>query len=66
MNEDGAGEILELLGIARDDFGVERFEQQQMLLQAGRNPALAQRLDEGNEHDEGLGRALSWRNSQSG
>ena len=50
MNEDRPGEIIELLGLQRDDLGIQRLEQQQMLLQAGRNPAAPQRIDERNEH----------------
>ena len=36
VNEHAAAEIIELLGLGRDDLGVERLEEQQMLLQAGR------------------------------
>ena len=50
VNEDAAAEIIELLGIERDDVGVERLEKQQMLLEAGRNPAAPERLDEADEH----------------
>ena len=50
VNEDAAAEIIELLGIGGDDLGVERLEEQEMLLQAGGNPAAPQRLDKANEH----------------
>ena len=54
MNEDDAREIIELLGLGGDDLGIERFEQQQMLLQRSRNARLAQRLDETDEHGAAL------------
>ena len=57
VNEDAAAEIIELLGVGRDDLGVERLEQQQMLLQAGGNSAAPQRLDKANEHALPLPRA---------
>ena len=66
VNEHRAGEIIELLRVAANNLGVERLQQQQMLLQAGRNPALAQRLDEGDEHGAGLGGTGARRNSRRG
>ncbi len=50
VNEHGAREIIELLGFLRDHFGIDRFEQQQMLLQAGRNSSAAKRVDKIDEH----------------
>ena len=50
VNEHASAEVIELLGFGRDDLGVERLEEQQMLLQAGRNPAAPQCLDKANEH----------------
>ena len=50
MNEGGAGEIIELLGLGGDHLGVHRFEQQQMLLQRGGNAPAAQRFDKADEH----------------
>ena len=50
MNEGRAGEIIELLGLGGDDLGIERFKEQQMLLQRGWNAAAAQRFDEADEH----------------
>ena len=50
VNEGGARQIIELLGLGGDDVGIERFEQQQMLLQRSGNARLPQRLDETDEH----------------
>ena len=57
VNEHRAGQIIELLGLGGDHLGVERLEQQQMLLQAGGNPPAPQRLDEGDEHGASLYRS---------
>ena len=45
-----AGEIVEILGRPLDDLGVQRLEQQQMLLQAGGDPGAAQFVEEVQEH----------------
>ena len=50
VNEHRPREIIELLGLLADHLGVHRFEQQQMLLQAGRDPPAAKRVDEVDEH----------------
>src|SRR3546814_167879 len=46
----GAGEIIELLGAALDDLAVERFEQCEMLLEAGRDAGRAQLIEKVQEH----------------
>jgi hypothetical protein len=50
MNEGCASEIIELLGLGADHLRVHRFQEQQMLLQRGGNPATAQRFDKTDEH----------------
>src|SRR3546814_15007785 len=47
----GAGEIIELLGAALDDLAVERFEQCEMLLEAGRDAGRAQLIEKVKEND---------------
>ena len=45
-----AGEIVEVLGRPLDHLAVERLEQDEMLLEAGRNAGGAQLVEEGEEH----------------
>ncbi len=46
LHEGRPGEIIEFIGIVRDDIGVERLEQDQVLLHGGGNARGAQRFDE--------------------
>jgi hypothetical protein len=50
VREGGAAEKIELLRLGGDDLGIERLEKQEMLLQAGRDPATPKRFDKADEH----------------
>ena len=50
LHVDRAGEVVEILRRALDHFAVERLEQDQMLLQAGRDAGGAELVEEVQEH----------------
>ncbi len=60
VDENRPRQIVELLGFLRDHLGVHRFEQQQMLLEAGGNPAAPKRVDEIDEHEPRSMPARAW------